>query len=199
MDFKTVTRISSLLSKSFAAEFMRLLVTYRDISASEAASRLNLHIKTAQDFLEELAALDIAEKKEVFERKRPYFRYTLKQTTLNIEVDFTALYNPEEETSLLENKIREKKNTGALFSTASSGSFFSAITIFTGEGRKRKERKISLTVSQGKFLYYLPFPNAAFETIKQVIKEAGVDNSFIPEILDIVKVLKTFDVIELHG
>ena len=89
----------------------------------------------------------------------------------------------------MENKIREKKNAGALFSTASSNSFISAITVFIGEGRKRKERKINLTASQGKFLYHLPFPNAAFQTIKEIIDKAGIDNSFTSEILDIVNVL----------
>jgi predicted transcriptional regulator len=199
MEFETVARISAMLSKSFARDFMRLLVTYKSISASEAASRLDLHIKTAQDFLEELSALGIAEKKEVYERKRPYFRYSLKQTTLNIEVDFNALYNPDEESTSLENKIREKQNTGVLFATASNYSFFSGITIFIGEGRKRRERKISLTNSQGRFLYHLPFPNAAFQTIKGIIKKAGIDESYASEILDIVNVLKDYNVIEFSN
>ena len=93
MDFKKISKLSALLSKSFAEEFLRLLVIYQDISASEAASRLDLHIKTAQDFLEELTALDVVERNEVYEKKRPYFRYSLKKKKLNIEVDFLALYN----------------------------------------------------------------------------------------------------------
>ncbi len=199
MEFKTVTRLSALLSKSFAGDFMRLMVTYKDISSSEAASRLDLHIKTAQDFLEELSALGIAEKKEVYERKRPYYRYSLKQSRLNFEVDFTALYNPDKEKTLLAHKIREKKNTGALFATAANHSFISAITIFTGEGRKRKERKISLTTAQGKFLYHLPFPNAAFQPIKEIIKKAGIDKAYTSEIVDIVTVLKDLKVIEFNN
>ncbi len=102
MDFKTVARISTLFSKSFAEEFLRLLVTYKSISASEAASRMNLHIKTAQDFLEELNALDIVDKEVVYERKRPYYRYTLKKKTINIVVDLTKLYNPDKEQNLLQ-------------------------------------------------------------------------------------------------
>jgi len=197
MEFKTVARLSSLLSKSFAEDFMRLMVTYKDISASEAASRLNLHIKTAQDFLDELSQLGIAGKKEVYERKRPYYRYNLIQPRLNIDVDFTALYNPDNESTLLAQKIREQKNTGVLFATSDSHSFISAITIFTGEGRRRKERKINLTTSQGKFLYHLPFPNAAFETIRGIIKKAGIDKAYTSEIVDIVHVLQSHNVIEV--
>jgi len=175
---------------------MRLMVTHRDISASEAASRLDLHIKTAQDFLEELCALGIASKEEVYERKRPYYRYRLVQTRLNIEVDFTLLYSRAKEKTLLGQKIREKKNSGAMFTTSESQSMISAVTIFTGEGRKKRERKINLTTSQGKFLYYLPFPSAAYETIRSIIKKAGTGEIYTPEILDMVDLLSSLNVIE---
>ena len=65
MDFKQVQKISNLLAKPFARDILKLLVNYQDISASEAATRLDLHIKTAQDFLEELTALGIATKRGV--------------------------------------------------------------------------------------------------------------------------------------
>lgn len=197
MEFKTAARIATLLSKSFAEDFMRLLVTYRNISASEAASRLDLHIKTAQDFLEELTALGIASRQEVYERKRPYYRYTLEKKTLSIDVDFTALYDPVAANGVLENRIRERKNSGALFTTASNNSFISAITVFSGKGRKRKQRKISLTTSQGKFLYHLPFPNAAFQTVRDIIQTADVEAAFTAEIIDIINILKHFEVIEI--
>ena len=197
MEFKTVARLSALFSKSFAEEFMRLMVTHKDISASEAASRLDLHIKTAQDFLEELSGLGIASRQEVYERKRPYYRYRLVQTRLDIEVDFTLLYPHEKEKFLLGQKIREKQNSGAMFTTSESQSLISAITIFIGEGRKKRERKINLTTSQGKFLYYLPFPSAAFQTIKAIIKKAGIGETYAPEILDMIDLLSELKVIEL--
>jgi len=196
MEFKKVSRLAALLSKSFAEDFMRLMVTHKDISSSEAASRLNLHIKTAQDFLEELHSLGLAGKKEVYARKRPYFRYYLKQSKLSLEVDFNTLVDPDKEKKLLSRKIREKKNTGILFATSANHPFISAVTVFSGEGRERKERRINLTTSQGKFLYYLPFPNAAFQTIRGIIIKTGVDESCLSEILDIVDVLKDFNVIE---
>ncbi len=59
MDFKTAAQLGTYLSKDYAREFFRLLVSYQDISASEAASRLGLHIKTAQDFLEGLTGIGI--------------------------------------------------------------------------------------------------------------------------------------------
>ena len=68
MDFQSISKFSVLFSKSFAQDFFKLLVTYKDISASEAASRFDLHIKTAQDFLEELYTLDIVNREEVFEQ-----------------------------------------------------------------------------------------------------------------------------------
>ena len=50
MDFKTAAKLGAYFSKDYAEEIFRLLVTYKDISASEAASRLNINIKTAMYF-----------------------------------------------------------------------------------------------------------------------------------------------------
>jgi hypothetical protein len=65
MDYKTAALMSSYLAKDYSEDFFILLVNYQDISASEAASRLGLHIRTAQDFLDGLAALGIVNKTEM--------------------------------------------------------------------------------------------------------------------------------------
>ena len=62
MDFNSAAKLGSLISKDYAEEFFKLLIKYKDISASEAASRLNQHIKTAQDFLDGLSIADVLEK-----------------------------------------------------------------------------------------------------------------------------------------
>lgn len=197
MEFKQVQRIANLLAKPFAADILKLLVNYQDISASEAATRLGLHIKTAQDFLEELAALDICEKKEVYEKKRPYYRFKLKKYRFNIDVDLSVLADKSSTSdSRLLLKIRERKNANAVFTVARSGDFISSVTIFIGEGRKKKERKISLTQAQGKFLYHLPFPTAPLLTVKEIMEQAGVEVEHRMEILDIVDVLTEHNIIE---
>ncbi|MCD6377185.1 MAG: hypothetical protein J7L94_16810 [Caldisericaceae bacterium] len=199
MEFKQVQRMANLLSKPFAGDIFKLLVNYRDISASEAATRLGLHIKTAQDFLEELSALDICEKKEVYEKKRPYYRYKLKKYQFSIDVDLSSLTDKSSQTdSRFLMKIRERKNANAVFTVARSGDYISSVTIFIGEGRKKKERKISLTKAQGKFLYHLPFPTAQPLTIKEIMQQAGIESEHQMEILDIVEVLDENNVIE-HG
>jgi predicted ArsR family transcriptional regulator len=64
MNFTEVSKISNLLAKEYAADFLRLLKVYKTISASEASSLLELHIKTAQDFLEGLTQMGILKKEE---------------------------------------------------------------------------------------------------------------------------------------
>ncbi|NOZ61677.1 MAG: hypothetical protein GXO74_08340 [Calditrichaeota bacterium] len=197
MDFKQVQKFANLLAKPFAKDIFKLLVNYQDISASEAATRLDLHIKTAQDFLDELTALDIVSKKEVFEKKRPYFRYELKKYQFSIDVDLSFLADTSSITDKrLLMKIRERKNASAVFSVARSGDYISAVTIFVGEGRKKKERKISLTQAQGKFLYHLPFPTAPPLMIKEILERADVKQKNVMEILDIIELLKEYKVIE---
>ena len=195
MDFKTASQLGSLLSKEYAEDMFVLLVNYKNISASEAASRLNIHIRTAQDFLESLTILGITEKEEVYEKKRPYYRFTLVTTRIRMDLDLESI-KKEQKPGDFSRLIRERVHAGANFSLARNGKSIGHITIWTGEGRDRKERRISLTTAQGKFLYHLPFPNAAFQSVADIIHKAAIEEEFTPEILDIVAELVKTDVIE---
>lgn len=196
MDFKKAAILGSCISKDYAEDLFRLLVTYQDISASEAASRLNLHIKTVQDFLEAMASLDILSKKEVLEKKRPYFRYALNTRYIDMKIDLNPLFNKQQEVSKNSMKIRERNNAGARFSTSRDGQYISHVALWIGKGRDRKERKINLSIPQGKFLFHLPFPSADPLSIEDIMKKAGVANSNSSEVLDIVNVMVEYGVIE---
>ena len=195
MDFKEAAKLGHYLAKDYAQDFFALLVNYQNVSASEAASRLGLHIRTAQDFLEALTALDILDKQEVYEKKRPYFRYTLKSEHIRMHIDLAQIKGqgmPED----LTYQIREKSNAGANFSLARGGEYISHVSFWTGKERDRKERKISLTRPQGLFLYHLPFPNADPLAIADIMRKADVSEELVPEILDIIQLLEKYDVIE---
>jgi len=196
MNFENAAVLGAILSKDYAEDFFKLLVNYQDISASEAASRLSLHIKTAQDFLDNLTVLGITKKDEVFEKKRPYFRYSLIQSMIDLQVDL-SIYEKENPGEGLSRLVREMKENGANFSVAKSGDFFSAVTIWEGEGRERQEHKISLTTPQGKFLFHLPFPQARPMTISDIMDKTALDEEYSMEIQNIVDELIKLDVIEV--
>jgi len=197
VDFKQASKLGSCLSKDYAEDLFRLLVNYESISASEAASRLDIHIKTTQDYLEDLYSLEIVEKEEVYEGKRPYFRYRLKAREISMVIDLTALNLKEEiSDSRLKVRIREMKNAKARFTTSRSNDYISNVVIWMGEGRDRTERKINLSIPQGRFLFHLPFPTAEPLSIMAIIKLAGIESVYIPEILDIVQLFIDFEVIE---
>jgi predicted ArsR family transcriptional regulator len=147
MDFKEAAKLGSCLSKDYAEDLFRLLATYKSISASEAASRLDLHIKTVQDFLEDMNSLKILDREEVYEGKRPYFRYWLRTNQITMSIDLTAFSYDEEVNDIrLKLKIREKRNAGVKFTTSRSNDYISSVTIWMGEGRNRTERKINLSI-----------------------------------------------------
>jgi len=195
MDFHTASKYASLLSKDYAEDIFALLVNYQAISASEVAARLNLHIKTAQDFLEGLEVLGIVSKEEVLEKKRPYYRYILQQTRLVIDIDL-AQVKQEPSHHSLSLRIRERENAGARFSAARNDDYITSVAIWTGEGREREERKIKLTMPQGKFLFHLPFPKAQPMSVAEIMQKAGVDENLAPEVLDLVQLLEKYDVVE---
>jgi len=195
MDFKKAAVISNYISKDYAEKIFKLLMAYQDISASEAASRLDMHIRTVQDFLDTMSVYDIIDKKEVFERKRPYFRYAIKKKKIEI------IINLDEEFAKNSNqksvyKIREMKNSGAKFSIARNGDYFSTLTIWIGDGRDGKERKINLTIPQGRFLYYLPFPDTNPQSVDEIMKKADNNDMHKSEILDIINELLDLKIIE---
>jgi len=196
MNFETAALYGAIISKDYAEDFFKLLVNYQDISASEAASRLSLHIRTAQDFLENLTELEVVKKTEVFEKKRPYFRYTLVQTNLKLDLDL-SIFEKENPGEGLSRLIREKKENGANFAIARTGDCFSTVTVWEGEGRERQEHKISLTTPQGKFLFHLPFPQARPVTISDIMEKAVVEEDYSKEIQDIIDELIRLDVIEV--
>jgi predicted transcriptional regulator len=195
MDFLTAGKFAQLLSKYYAEDIFKLLVNYQAISASEVATRLDLHIKTAQDFLESLEQLDLVSKEEIYEKKRPYYRYILKQSRIMIDIDLMQI-KQEPTHNNLSLRIREKENAGARFSTARSDDYITNVTIWTGDGREREERKIKMTTPQGKFLYYLPFPKADPLSIGEIMQKAGIEERLAPELLDLVQLLERYGVIE---
>jgi transposase len=199
MNFKDAARFGTYISKNYSKDIFRLLNNYRDISASEAASRLGIHIQTVQDFLEAMADLGILLKKEVTERKRPYFRYTLKKQKIAFEIDLLEELGNSCDSSLEQSKIREKRNAGVRFSMARNGLYFSNLAIWVGKGRERSEKKINLTTAQGKFLYNLPFPDGEHLSLEEIRVKAGIEPEQMPEIKDLVEDLVQYKVIEVMG
>jgi hypothetical protein len=196
MDFSKASRLGMVLSRDYAEDFFKLLANYQDISASEAASRLSLHIQTAQDYLETLTELGIMKKTEVFEKKRPYYRYTLIQPKIKLELDLSS-YKKENPGEGLSRIVRERKDNGANFTLARGGDSFSTVTVWEGEGRERQEHKISLTTPQGLFLFHLPFPKARPMSIAAIMEKAKVDLDYSTEIQNIIDELIRLEVIEV--
>ena len=198
MTFKEISLFGTYIGKDYAEDIFRLLSNYCNISASEAASRLNMHIRTVQDFLEAMTSLEIIEREEVYEGKRPYNRYSLKKHEILLKLDLNDVFKKKEADKNQLFKIRERKNSGAKFTTGRGGHYFSYIAVWTGRGREKRERKINLTVAQGKFLFNLPFPSADFMSVDKIIDKAEVKMNHLSEILDIVDVLKELKVIEVE-
>ncbi len=195
-EFVSAQRLASLIAKEYARDFFRLLGLYKNISASEAAARLGLHVKTAQDFLEGLEQAGILDKSAAEEGKRPYFRYSLIVKQINFSLDLENLYQPETGLFPVQNRIRERKDSGVLFKEG-KGHRISSLHVFEGEGRTRSEKRINLTECQGLFLFYLPFPTENPLSVSRIMAKAGVAGDCLPEVLDLIGILTKHNVIEI--
>jgi hypothetical protein len=194
-DFDKIALFGSFCARSYARDILGVLYTYQDVSASEAASRLGLHIKTVQEFLEAMYHAGFAAREEVYQKKRPYFRYKLASEILKIEINLHDLFGNREPVST-DLKIRERANSFTTFNRARHHPSFSSIVIFVGTGRERKEKRISLTQAQGTFLYNLPFPDGQFKSIGEIMHTAQIGQEHLAEIMDIINLLMEHGVIE---
>ncbi|MFC2157026.1 hypothetical protein ACFLT9_04240 [Acidobacteriota bacterium] len=195
--YESVQQLAVLIAKDYSRKFFTLLVVYKDISASEAAARLGLHIKTAQDFLEGLEKAHILKKREALEKKRPYFRYSLEQRKIQIGIELDKLIDPENLATGRKWKIRERKNSGAMFREGREEKI-SSVHVYQGEGRSRTEQRFTLTASQGRFLFLLPFPTEEPQSIEDIFNQTGFNEEYLPEVLDMVENLVDLRVIEIN-
>jgi hypothetical protein len=196
--FENISKLSYLLSKDYARGILSLLASYNSISSSVAASHLDIHIKTAQDFLEGMFEIGILSREEVRDGKRPYYQYFLAQRKHTIELDFDALVEPFDINKVLDAKIREKSDNAAAFHTSSKSGEISAVTLYEGKGRFRKERKILLTADQGRFLFHIPFPTENLLSIREIIQKAGIGIKSASELADIFSILDRAGALEIE-
>jgi len=185
------------MAKDHAEEMLKLLVSYHDISASEAAMRIGIHIKTAQDFLENLTEAGFLIAQTVFEKKRPYSRYALPSPILSIELDLRSLLDQSNQIIRMENFIRENRDAQVHFTFARNHQAISTVTLWRGKGRHRDEKKLSLTLPQGRFLYHLPFPTAPHEPVSKIMMLAEIGPEYQSEIMDLLGLMTTYHAIEI--
>ena len=196
MDFQNARKLGTCLARDYSENAFRMLVNYADVSASELASRLSLHVRTAQDFLETLNGIGVLSREEVYERKRPYFRYSLAKKTLRININLATLFRSESTEDWFDRPIRERRGNGAKFATARSGDKIATVSIWTGRGREASERRLNLTTPQGRFLYHLPFPTAEPLSVVEIMARAELDGEHRAEIADLVNVLEAEKIVE---
>ena len=115
---------------------------------------------------------------------------------ISIEIDLAEMFPGQNKKHEVAIRIREKKDAGARFTTARSDHYISNVTIWTGKGRDRQERKINLSIPQGKFLFHLPFPSAEYKSVGTIMGNAEVGSDSTSEVLDIVNLLIGYGVIE---
>jgi len=61
-NIEMISALGTLLSKKYGKDLFKLLKVYNDISASEASSRLGLHVQTVQEFLESTVSIGLSDK-----------------------------------------------------------------------------------------------------------------------------------------
>lgn len=192
-------KLASLIGKEHTGRILYILYKTPNKSASRIAKILNIHIATAQSYLEDLEKLDIVKSKIKKQGIKPYKEYFLTKTRISIDIDLNELdaEDQEEQEILRRTKIREKKDLKILYETNQEKSIITRIHFYEDLGRKNIQYSLDLDEVEGKFTWFIPFPSADPQTILEIREKAGIYEFYQQKILNLIEKLEEFGLIEV--
>ena len=163
------------------------------------AGVLNIHIATAQKYLEALEQSGIISSRDRPSKPRTAKEYSLISPRISIEIDIEALAGagggagggtPD----LGEIMVRERARSDVAFEWDDAGQRITAVLFFRKGLRRRMERKVVLSPDEGRFLWHVPFQSESFRTAQDILGRSGVRmNPF--RVMEMVRKFETLEII----
>ncbi|MFX1294080.1 MAG: hypothetical protein ACFFD2_04380 [Promethearchaeota archaeon] len=196
---KKTKKLSNLIGKEHTDKILHILYKTPNKSASEIAKILNIHIATAQSYLEDLEKFDIVKFRIRKEGIKPYKEYFLIKTKIRIEIDLNELdkVDQKEQEILRRTRIREKKDLKILYEINQEKSIIKRIHFYEDIGRKNIQYSLDLDELEGRFTWFIPFPSAELQTILKICEKAGIYKIHQQKIIELIKKLEEFGLIEV--
>ena len=194
-----IKRLSNLIGKEYTGKILNILFQNPYKSASEVAKILNIHIATAQSYLEELEKFNIISFRTHKVGTRPYKEYFPIKSQIKIEIDLNKAseINIKNRQYFEKRLIREKKDLNVLYDIKQNESKIIKVYIHDDSERKRIKYSLDLNDIEGKFMWFIPFPSENPCSILDICKKAEINEYNLKHIKDFVEKLYDHNLIDI--
>ncbi len=192
----------NLFTNEKTLKILVILHKYRNktASASDIAKILDVHISTAQKYLEILHDYQLVDKKTAAHKPGKPTYYTLTTGELTINLDMAHLSSTLEEDETIPNPvIREKVFSQRKINyILDENNFIREITwIQRAKDGRRVKRGIILSDAEIQFMKYLPHPTMQPEPFLEICEKGQITDYFtVKSLLLFVRKLQELDIIE---
>lgn len=179
-------RVAALLAREKTGEILARLRSRPYLAASELARLEDIHVATAQRYLQELLETDLVGARLRKGANRPTQEYWLREPRIRIDIDLEGMPGVAEEELLGTAKrlgVRDAGNAQVVYDTHPQTGVVQGILILSESPPRLVSRRMSVIPSVGRFLSRLPGRSEAPRHVWDVMQEAGLGVADLPAVL----------------
>lgn len=179
-------RVAALLAREKTGEILARLRSRPYLAASELARLEDIHIATAQRYLQELLETDLVGVRRRSGANRPTQEYWLREPHIRIDIDLQGLPGLSEDELLGVAKrlgVRDAGNTQIVYDAHPETGVVQGILVLSDKPPRLVSRRLGVASSVGRFLSRLPGRTEAHDRVWDVMQQAGLGVSDLPAVL----------------
>ncbi len=179
-------RVAALLAREKTGEILARLRSRPYLAASELARLEDIHVATAQRYLQELLETDLVGVRRRTGANRPTQEYWLREPHIRIDIDLQGLPGLSEDELLGVAKrlgVRDAGNTQIVYDTHPETGILQGILVLSDNPPRLVSRRLGVASSVGRFLSRLPGRQKSHISVWDVMQEAGLGVSDLAAVL----------------
>lgn len=185
-------RLAQALGRPFAGEILASLYEKPYQSASDIARVLDIHVATAQKYLQELKECGVLGTRPRKGVSRPTEEYWVASPRISIDIDFDRLTTREDaEARANQMFVREASGSTAVFESDPKGERITEVLLLEDGERRRIATRMPLGEAEGRFLYQVPPSGQAARSVLDIATRANLPKTSLADCLDLCERLAT--------
>jgi hypothetical protein len=179
-------RVAALLAREKTGEILARLRSRPYLAASELARLEDIHVATAQRYLQELVETDLVGVRVRKGNTRPTQEYWVREPRIRIDIDLEGTPALGEDELLEVAKrlgVRDAGNPQVVYDTHPQTKIIQGVLILSDRPPRLVSRRLAVSTNIGRFLSRLPGREDDPRGVWDVMTEAGLGVADVPSIL----------------
>ncbi len=179
-------KLAAVLGKEVTGRILAVLAHESYLSASDIASRLHIHIATAQKYLMEMKEAGLVNSRWRRSPTRPTEEYWLSKDKITIEIDLRSDVGRKDMESLANSlTLSLRRDVNVAIDSDDSKKMVSEILVLGDGDRPIIGNRIKLDNVEGRFAWHLA-EEPTNVRVMDVVEKAELDSKYLPQIMDLV-------------